>query len=1069
MASDLHKSLAALAGKHAWDNGMRAFRDGAVLDASPNGKVTEVRVANSTGRFERVQLRFRKNEVSARCSCSWRVTPFCEHAVASLLFLNTGNPAIQAAVAEMAAAEEKEIEAEAEGAAAAEDVPSAQSIMPPARKHTLRALLLQSSSPAHLEVCVDGPAPSLESRWNRIELRVDLVFEMRKYSASNIKRLVEVGTGAGGMRLTDFSLQEQQFMRLLLTQAEMVGARYVLGAYDVADMFHCLTGFHNLLSGEGRLHLHAEPIELLFVSKGEDEYFRVLPRFGLPEHGLLPQKGAKMVIARGGAWVGLGCDYWWMPGVSDPSWLRCFLTGESITMTPEDIGRLSKACEDRRLPARLVPDAEALELHAAHGQCSPVLTLDWSNVGVMAKLEFEYGGKRVEIEGPDVLWEKKRFISRDSRAERAALDTLRDLGFIRYPQRKDSYVLREPERLWEFLDKGVTSLDSNWQIYYSSRFSRNRMSSGHITFNVTTRAESNTWFDLDCDLRSADGEAINLDEVLAAIRNRQEYLRLKTGALATIPAGLRQSLEILLGRAEQQTGNRLRFGRYAAVPVEMAVSPFSDGAGAAWRKVCERLSQPVVAGNLHVPNPVGDMLRDYQKDGVAWLGLLEDCGFHAVLADEMGLGKTIQALAVLARRQALKLTDKPTLVVCPTSLVENWLMEAQRFAPQLRAVAVHGAERRDIISQFDQIDLAITSYALLRRDIEAYQPVEFDYVILDEAQHIKNPDTVNARTCKSLRSDHRLILTGTPVENAMYEIWSLFDFLLPGMLGSRQQFRDRYEAPAAEGAGKAMAEELARQIRPFILRRTKKDVLSQLPPKMEQLVYCELEATQRQLYDSILRAGNTLLQRARKENWQTSRFELLALLMRLRQVCCHPQLVPLQAAAKVKTSAKLDHLMALLPEMLAEGRRVLVFSQFTSMLTLIEAELKKRGIPYEYLDGATKNRLDKVNRFNADPSIPIFLISLKAGGTGLNLTGADTVIHYDQWWNPMVEDQATDRTHRIGQLNTVTAIKLVARHTVEEKILKLQDEKRELFNQLVGGAQSRLGELTAEDFEFLLG
>jgi SNF2 family DNA or RNA helicase len=369
-------------------------------------------------------------------------------------------------------------------------------------------------------------------------------------------------------------------------------------------------------------------------------------------------------------------------------------------------------------------------------------------------------------------------------------------------------------------------------------------------------------------------------------------------------------------------------------------------------------------------------------------------------------------------------------------------------------------------------DLLITSYALLRRDIEDYEKVQFDYIILDEAQHIKNPETANARTCKSLAGRHRLILTGTPIENSLKELWSLFDFLLPGMLGTRKRFREEFEKQAANGCQTEVTRELASIVRPFILRRTKRQVCSQLPPKIEQVVFCELDEVQRRMYDDILSTIHRLLKEAKEEGWQPSRFELLGLLMRLRQICCHPALLPADMRAKAGEelpSAKLDLFKEIVFEAIDSDSRMLVFSQFTGMLKLIRPWLEEQAIRFRYLDGSTKNRLKLVQEFNADDGIPVFLISLKAGGTGLNLTGANTVIHYDQWWNPMVEDQATDRTHRIGQEKSVTSIKLVARNTVEEKILQLQAEKRQLFDDVLSGVQTKLGELAPEDFEFLLG
>lgn len=1078
MGQGINKNLADLAGRTAWNKGLRAYRDGAVLDVSSSGKLVEARVANLNGRFERVILRLKKGTVSSQCTCSWRATTFCEHAVAGLLKACPENPELAAAVTNMADGDNTlagdSINVENSPAADVTTVPTNSPITRVTEKKRagLRALLSGVGAAGHLDIEIAGDAPDLESRWNRLEFRVNMVYDRRKFSASNIKRLVEVGTASGGMRLTDFSVQEQQFMRFLLTQAETVGTRHVFNSHDAADAFHCLVNFPYLTCAQGQITVHSEVLSPLFLAEPENNHFIITPRFELAGHGLLPQKGLKTIVGRGGAWIGLGTDYWWLPGVTDAAWLRGLVSEQSLSLTAEDMERLAAGCENARFPAKLMPAQESNELHATKGQCSPVLTLDWVAVGISARLEFEYGGKRVDADGPPLIWEKKRFVSRDDKAERTAERVLRRVGFTGYPGRKGMFILREPEKLYAFLERGVDKLDTRWQVYYSNRFSANRKNSTDIHMNATTKAESNDWFELELDLQSVGGELIPLDAVLKAVKDEEKFVQLKSGAVAKLPDGLKHSLEMLMGRGLALDGNTVRFGSYAANAVEVALQPFNLNEGGRWRQLCERLLKPVTVDNLNLPPRLESTLRDYQREGVAWMRLQEECGFHGILADEMGLGKTIQALSTLCRRQLTGENEgRASLVVCPTSLVENWLVEAEKFTPGLNVGVIHGPDRAERLAAIDSFDLIITSYALLRRDTEEYGKYEFDYVILDEAQHIKNPETANAKTCKSLRSRHRLILTGTPIENSLHELWSLFDFLLPGMLGTRKRFRDEFESQAANGLQAEVARELSAMIRPFILRRSKKEVCSQLPPKIEQVVYCELSEQQRQMYRDILAASHQMLKQAKEEGFNNARFDLLGLLMRMRQICCHPALLPAHLQPKTDeplASAKMELLKEIIFQAIDSDSRMLIFSQFTGMLKLIRPWLEEQNIPYQYLDGGTKDRLKRVNEFNEDTSIPVFLISLKAGGTGLNLTGADTVIHYDQWWNPMVEDQATDRSHRIGQKKSVTSIKLVARNTVEEKILALQAGKRELFNQVLSGAQTKLGELKPEDFDFLL-
>ncbi len=482
--------------------------------------------------------------------------------------------------------------------------------------------------------------------------------------------------------------------------------------------------------------------------------------------------------------------------------------------------------------------------------------------------------------------------------------------------------------------------------------------------------------------------------------------------------------------------------------------------------------------------PLGDLenvLRPYQKQGVAWLNFLRGNNFGGILADEMGLGKTLQTLAFLqlsskqnsegeSPSDAREPRALPSLIICPTSLIFNWVMEVKKFTPQLKILALHGAERHSFFEKIPQHDLIVTSYALIRRDAEKYRDLEFDTVVLDEAQHIKNRQTQNAQAVKAIRAQHRLVLTGTPLENSILDLWSIFDFLMPGYLGAAQDFRERYEIPITREKNLAAQARLARRLRPFILRRLKKEVARDLPEKLEQISFCELSETQRALYQQILEASRKeVLNAVGAQGLQKSRMMVLTALLRLRQICCDARLLKLDSGKKFmdENSGKLEMFSELLEEILDGGHRVLVFSQFVRMLTLLREKLEAEKIEFCYLDGATKNRGQVVERFQTNPQVPVFLISLKAGGVGLNLTGADTVIHFDPWWNPAVEDQATDRAHRLGQTRVVTSYKLIARDTVEEKILLLQTRKREIIKATLAGEEQLAESLTWEEIQEL--
>ena len=444
-------------------------------------------------------------------------------------------------------------------------------------------------------------------------------------------------------------------------------------------------------------------------------------------------------------------------------------------------------------------------------------------------------------------------------------------------------------------------------------------------------------------------------------------------------------------------------------------------------------------------------LRDYQRVGLGWLQFLRAFGFGGILADDMGLGKTIQTLAHLVAEKHAGRLERPCLVVAPTSLMFNWRAEAHRFAPDLRVLLLHGPERKGRFQWIGESDLVLTTYALLARDVELLARERFEWLILDEAQAIKNPRAKAGVAARSLDAGRRLCLTGTPLENHVGDLWSLFDFLMPGLLGTRARFRRQFQNPIERHGDEERRAVLARRIQPFFLRRTKAEVAPELPPKTEMLRVIALDERQRRLYERVRVAMHDKVRRAlAREGPERSQVLVLDALLRLRQICCHPRLARTIDGADPVPSAKLELLMQLLPELIEEGRRVLVFSQFVGMLELIESEVRARGLAYTQLTGKTRDRQKVVERFQAG-RVPLFLISLKAGGVGLNLTAADTVIHYDPWWNPAVEDQATDRAHRIGQDQKVFVYKLLTENTVEQRVFELQQSKRGLIEGLLGG------------------
>lgn len=468
-----------------------------------------------------------------------------------------------------------------------------------------------------------------------------------------------------------------------------------------------------------------------------------------------------------------------------------------------------------------------------------------------------------------------------------------------------------------------------------------------------------------------------------------------------------------------------------------------------------------------IPEHINAKLRSYQLEGVKWLERLRSMYLNGILADDMGLGKTLQAIVTISQHK--QSSGGPSLIVCPTSLLYNWKEEFSKFNGMLQALVVDGipSVRKKMIDSVFSYDVVITSYTLLQKDIEHYKDIHFAYVILDEAQHIKNRGTRNARSVKMVQADHRLILSGTPIENSLEELWSLFDFLMPGFLSTYDRFVEKYVRISGPEQTRNL-EFLKKKVSPFILRRMKSDVLDDLPPISEIVYHCQLSDTQKQLYRSYAEsARDELVRLVEKEGFDRVQIHVLATLTRLKQICCHPAIFA-KEEPELGDSAKYDMLLDLL-ETLVEGKhKTVVFSQYTRMLQIMRGDFEQRGIRFAYLDGSTKDRLEVVRQFNEDPNVPVFLVSLKAGGTGLNLVGADTVIHYDMWWNPAVENQATDRVHRMGQKNSVSSYKLITLGTIEEKIAEMQKRKKGLVKKVVSCDDEAMEKLTWEDVLELL-
>lgn len=683
------------------------------------------------------------------------------------------------------------------------------------------------------------------------------------------------------------------------------------------------------------------------------------------------------------------------------------------------------------------------------------LYLDWDGETLEARLEYHYGHSvfepsRVESRTP----QGGVIVLRDRSAEERVLQELLRAGF----EGENPLALREPDDIYAFWEDKLPELSDQVAVFVTSAIDP-------VTVPKAPRLRADivsetNWLSVDFDL--GDVDPAEVQAVLRSLKEKRRYHRLKDGSLLGLEDASLGAMGDLLSSLDVDI-RRVKKGQ-VVLPLLDAVPLMDQGIpgagvhlGQALRQWFDTLRNP---DNLEAPIPdsVEATLRPYQVSGYQWLHMLGTLHLGGILADDMGLGKTIQTITWLAAERQHAAFAAPALVVVPTSLIYNWQQELRQFAPTLTTRVVAGAvtERQSLLEDWSGVDVLITSYPLLRRDLDVYRDTVFHAVIFDEAQAVKNHNTQTAQAAAAIQSAHRLALTGTPVENSLDDLWSIFHIIMPALLGSRERFL------------RLTPEQVARRVRPFILRRLKSEVLTELPDKIETLQTTPLTDQQKTVYLAYLEKiqADTVAD-LKLESFQKSRMKVLAGLTRLRQICCHPALFLENYQG---TSAKLELLLELVEEAVGAGKRILIFSQFTSMLSLIREAFAERGWDPFYLDGSTpsQERMALVQRFNAGERA-LFLISLKAGGTGLNLTGADTVILYDLWWNPAVEQQAIDRAHRIGQKHVVQVIRLVAQGTVEEKIYALQQKKRDLIDQVVDAGAEGISALTEADVREILG
>mgnify|MGYP000070565770 FL=1 len=676
---------------------------------------------------------------------------------------------------------------------------------------------------------------------------------------------------------------------------------------------------------------------------------------------------------------------------------------------------------------------------------------------LVARMIFAYGEHEVN---PLQDEQKGSYILvRDREEEEQLLRLMYDKHFS---VRREQFVLTKEDEIFQLMTEGMQDLCRQFEVFYSKEYKANSIKKvGMLSAGIRLNTDINL-LEMDVDYGHIPKE--ELRDFFRSIKLKKKYYRLKSGAFINLMTEDKQIDELrdLLSIGEVTEDNKIAFSQTAVMEVdELLPHTQRITRDVGYKQLLEDLKNPDKT-NWELPNGMEDILRPYQITGYRWLCSLAHYGMGGILADDMGLGKTLQTITYVLANPGTR-----TLIVCPTSLAYNWQDEFSKFAPQIATQIISGTpqERADLMQQSTDVPVWITTYPLIRKDVDLYKAQIFDACFIDEAQFIKNPTSLGAKAVKAVQAKHRFALTGTPIENTLSELWSIFDFVMPGFFGRYRQFEECYEKPILRDHDSVQMQKLRRKIRPFVLRRMKKEVLTELPDKIETRRMAEMGAKQRKIYESYLARIQMELAGDEENTPGGNRMQVLAALTRLRQICCHPATF---ASNYHGGSGKLDLLMEQLPDILEGGHSVIVFSQFTSMLSIIAHELKQRNIPFFYLAGSTsaQERKREVKEFNRG-EVKVFLISLKAGGTGLNLTGADTVIHFDPWWNPAVEDQATDRAYRIGQKKKVQVIKYVMKDSIEEKIYELQKRKKQLSDQLIQAGESFVTQLTMEEIKEL--
>ena len=684
---------------------------------------------------------------------------------------------------------------------------------------------------------------------------------------------------------------------------------------------------------------------------------------------------------------------------------------------------------------------------------------------IIADVKFCYGDEEFNPLDENIKIKNARNIL----AENKSLNLFRKTGFM-FDTQNLRFILPEDDKIYNFLENDIETYMQKFEVLATDHFKSKEIKKPKIA-TIGVKVENNL---LSIDLKRINIDVQELQDIMQMYKIRKKYYRLKDGSFINLEEN--KDIEFLdklvtdmdLDYKELEKEEiKLPVNRTLYLDELLKKEKINVSKNASFKKIVNDLEQDNINEEITIPEKMENVLRDYQKTGFKWLKVLDSYHFGGILADDMGLGKTLQVLSIILDYIENNDDRHTSLVVCPSSLCLNWLNESKKFAPELKVKVIRGTsiERKKIISDIENYDLVITSYDLLKRDIQAYEEKKYNFrfIIADEAQYMKNSTTQNAKLIKKLNGTTRYALTGTPIENSLAELWSIFDFVMPGYLFGYKKFKNEYEGPIVKDNNEKSTSRLKMLIAPFILRRNKKDVLTELPEKTITILNNQMTEEQEKIYLAYLaQAKEEVANEINIKGFEKSQFKILATLTRLRQICCHPSLF---ISDYKGGSSKLIQCIEIIEDAILSGHKILLFSGYTSMFDIIQKELEKRNIKYFKLTGSTKvdERINLVDEFNSNPDIKVFLISLKAGGTGLNLTGADMVIHYDPWWNQSAENQATDRAYRIGQKNNVQVYKLITSNSIEEKIYELQNKKADLIDNVLSTKTSFINKFSKEE------